>query len=50
VKLWLPATFPHFSPPLFYPRHSLRQPTERDDEDDDEGRGRFGTGGALKQV
>jgi hypothetical protein len=35
---------------FFYLRNSLRQPTEHDHEDDDEGRGRFGSGGALKQV
>jgi phenylacetaldehyde dehydrogenase len=45
VNLWLLATFPRS---FFYPRNSLRQPTE--DEDDDEGRGRFGSAGALKQV
>jgi hypothetical protein len=36
----------HLSSSFFYPRNSLRQPTEHDDE----GRGRFGTGGVLKQV
>ena len=32
---------------FFFPRNSLRQPTEHDHKDD-EGRGRFGTGGVLK--
>ena len=40
----------YLSSSFFYPRNSLPQPTEHDHENDDEGRGRFGAGGALKQV